>query len=347
MSAVDPYLEALRDGDATVLYLRPEVAPVWRVADDLVPSGDPLPGAEDFDALLLDLAAEAGEIEAFREADVVEFACDAVDARFVVQIFRAREGRTAVIRSIPAAPPAPIDLRLSNRLQEAAAATSGVVLLCGPRRSGRTTAIASLLQSVGNVHDRYIVSVERPVEYRLDPARSIVHQLRVGTDTPDFAGGIRAALSAGADVIAVGAVEDTETARLVVKAADAGVCVLAVVTATDLADGVERFIELLPAANRGLHRSCLAQNLELAFYQYLLDGVLPVCAWLADGPEVRDAIRLGRIDELRSLRSAKARKTVKTLDDSLEHLARSGALGRDRALRLAADRQRLEQRLPR
>lgn len=347
MSAIEPFLLALRDADAEALHLRAGTAPGWRVDDGIVRNGDPLPPRAEFEDFLLDLMAEAGEIKSFRELPAFEFTHECGGARFRIHVYRTPEGRNAVIRKIQPETRSAEELGLPEALCEAAHADSGLVLLSGPAGSGRHTTIHALLDAINGQERRHIVSIEKPVVFGLKSRISMVHQIRVGDNAPSFAAAIGTAVSAGANVIAVGNVDDEETGKLVVRAAEAGALVLAVLTAHSVADALGRMLDLFPEHGHAYYRSCLAENLRLACFQQLLaargGGHVPAFEYARATNEVRALVRDNLLADLPALLDDRARaRQYQSLDRCLEKLLKAGRIQSKLALRAARDRHTLD-----
>lgn len=347
MSAIEPFLLALRDADAEALHLRAGTAPGWRVEKGIVRNGDPLPPREEFEDFLLDLMAEAGEIESFRELPEFEFTHECGGARFRIHVYRTPEGRNAVIRKIRPEVRTPDELGLPVALREAAHADSGLVLVAGPPASGRHTTIHALLESINRRDRRHIVSIERPVVFDLRSRVSMVHQIHVGDNAPSFAAAIGTAVSAGANVIAVDAVDDSEAGKLVVRAAEAGALVLATITAHSVTDALGRMLDLFPEHGHAYYRSCLAENLRLACFQQLLTGRgggrVAAFEYAGATNEVRELVRDNRLVELPTILNEDARaRHHQSLDRCLEKLLKAGKIQGKQALRAARDRHHLD-----
>ena len=116
----------------------------------------------------------------------------------------------------------------------------GMLLVSGPTGSGKTTtlyaSITELAHTVGN-----IMTVEDPVEYRMDELNQIEVNRAAGID---FAAGLRAIMRLDPDVILVGEIRDTETARTAIDAALTGHLVLASIHSNDAASSIVRLLDL-------------------------------------------------------------------------------------------------------
>jgi len=139
----------------------------------------------------------------------------------------------------------------------------GLVLVTGPTGSGKTTTLYSALDLLRSP-ERNIVTVEDPVEYQLDLVNQIQVQANIGMD---FARALRSILRQDPDVIMVGEIRDTETARVATQAALTGHLVLATLHTNDAPGAVGRLLDmgiepyLLSSALNGVVAQRLARTL--------------------------------------------------------------------------------------
>ncbi len=128
----------------------------------------------------------------------------------------------------------------SERFVTAFHTPQGAIFVTGPTGSGKSSTLYALISSV-NTHDKSIVSVEDPVEYRLDGVKQIQINSRAGMTFPSA---LRSTLRADPDVILVGEVRDAETARIAADASITGHLVLSTLHATRSAAAPIRLIDM-------------------------------------------------------------------------------------------------------
>jgi len=116
----------------------------------------------------------------------------------------------------------------------------GIILVCGPTGSGKTTTLYSALQSI-NTPDKNIITIEDPVEYRLKRIRQSQVNVKAGLT---FANGLRAILRQDPDIIMVGEIRDTETAKIAVESALTGHLVLSTIHTNDAPGALTRLTEM-------------------------------------------------------------------------------------------------------
>src|SRR5262249_46312443 len=117
---------------------------------------------------------------------------------------------------------------------------NGVLFVTGPTGSGKTTTLYSALSSI-NQPEINIVTVEAPVELRIDGLTQIQTNAAIGLD---FAKVLRAILRQDPQVVLVGEIRDLETARIAAQAAQTGHLVMATMHANSALQAVSRLIEI-------------------------------------------------------------------------------------------------------
>src|SRR5438477_8627890 len=147
-------------------------------------------------------------------------------ARFRVNIFIQRGSCAVVMRVIPTTVPDFASLGLPEQLRDIAQLHDGLVLITGPRGSGKSSTLAALLDHINETETCHIITIEDPIEFLHNHKRSTVHQRELHSDTPSVLQALRAALRQAPNVIAVGELKDPETMELALEAAETGHLVL-------------------------------------------------------------------------------------------------------------------------
>ena len=143
----------------------------------------------------------------------------------------------------------------------------GMILSTGPTGSGKSTSLYAILQRI-NKPDINIITVEDPVEYRIDKIRQVQLNRRAGMS---FASGLRSILRQDPDVIMVGEIRDAETATIAVQAAMTGHRMLSTIHTNDAAGAVTRLIDM------GIEPFLVASVLLVSFAQRLVRTICPYC----------------------------------------------------------------------
>ncbi|SHH30424.1 type II secretion system protein E (GspE) [Caloranaerobacter azorensis DSM 13643] len=117
---------------------------------------------------------------------------------------------------------------------------NGIILVTGPTGSGKTTTLYALLRELNSM-DKNIITLEDPVEYKLDGINQVQINNKAGLT---FANGLRSILRQDPDIIMVGEIRDEETARLAVRAAITGHLVISTMHTNDAPSTVARLIDM-------------------------------------------------------------------------------------------------------
>jgi len=110
--------------------------------------------------------------------------------------------------------------------------------------------MAALINEINHREARHIVIIEDPIEYEHQHVRSVIEQVEIGTDAPDFPTALRAALRQAPDIIVVGEMRDPETMRIAVAAAETGHLVFSTLHTVDVASTISRISDSFPWSAR-------------------------------------------------------------------------------------------------
>jgi twitching motility protein PilT len=251
--------------------------------------------------------------------------------RFRVNIHRQRGTLAVAVRALPTEIPTLPQLGLPPSLAELVKPTRGLVLVCGPTGSGKTTTLAALVGEINRNEPRHIVTIEDPIEYEHRNGQSIIEQIEVGRDTPSFAAALRAALRQDPDVILVGEMRDLETVSIALTAAETGHLILSTLHTSDVAQAIHRIVDVFPPDQQQQIRQQLALSLNAIVCQQLVprsDGTARLAAVevLLGNYAVRNHIRQGKLQNLISEITLGKRQGMISLEDSLSRLVQQGAI---------------------
>jgi type II secretory ATPase GspE/PulE/Tfp pilus assembly ATPase PilB-like protein len=177
-----------------------------------------------------------------------------------------------VLRLLAAAKPIPLDelgmeRRVLERLKSLTARPHGLILVCGPTGSGKTTTLHSLISHI-NTPDRKIWTAEDPIEITQEGLSQVQVNPRVGWT---FAAALRSLLRADPDVIMVGEMRDAETAQTAVDASLTGHLVMSTLHTNSAVETVGRLLDL------GVDPAQFSDSLLGVLGQRLVRRVCPSC----------------------------------------------------------------------
>jgi twitching motility protein PilT len=256
--------------------------------------------------------------------------------RFRINLHKQRGNPAVAIRSLPTRVPELAELNLPGGVAGLAQLSRGLVLIGGPAGSGKSTTLAALVNEINKGEARHIVTVEDPIEYEHQHNRSVIEQVEIGTDAPDFPTALHAALRQAPDVIVIGEMREPESMRIAVAAAETGHLVLSTIHTTDVATTIARIADSFPAERQNAVRQGLALALTAVLTQLLLPskkgGRFPAAELLMIGYGARQHIRRNALHHIHQEITLSRSRGSFSMEDSLIGLIRSGRIDRDDAL---------------
>lgn len=327
--SLDELLAVASRRQATDILLVAGSPVVFRVDGALAPASGPPLGAEEVRSLLLPLLTpdRYADLQKRRSLDFGLARGDAGRTR--VNVHFQRGTLAATIRLLPTRVPSLESLHLPSSVGELIDRRQGLVLVTGPAGCGKTTTLAALVDRVNRQRRAHILTIEDPIEYEHTNHLSVIEQIEVGADTPDFAGAVRSVLRQTPDVILVGEMRDAETMATVLTAAETGHLVLSTLHTNDTPQAVSRILDSFPEANQPQIRQQFSLALLAVIAQQLIPaadgrGRLPALEILVATDAVRNLIRRGQDHQLRTqLLTGRAAGMI-TMEQSLAALVRSG-----------------------
>jgi twitching motility protein PilT len=261
-------------------------------------------------------------------------------ARFRVNAFIQRGSCAVVMRVIPTTIPGLASLGLPTQLAEIAGLRDGMVLVTGPRGSGKSSTLAALLDLINQQQICHIITIEDPIEFLHNHKSATVHQRELHSDIPNVPMALRAALRQASNVILISELRDRETVEMVLEAAETGHFVLSSMNTVDAAKTVDRLLSMFPAGEQTATRSRLARCIRQIVSQKLLPrrdahGRVPVVEILKVLPGTLESLEISSPSSTHTL----------YFDCEIEKLVRAGVVAPETAILHASDPGQLQQDL--
>lgn len=330
------WLEHLVAQNGSDLLLVPEAPPAVRIEGALSAIGDrPLSGELIEAAVLPVLAAHARE--EYRQYGIADSSHreDGL-GRFRINLHRERGRAAATVRALPSQVPGLDELHLPAGVGVLAKLQRGLVIIGGATGSGKTTTLAALVNEINQNDARHIVTIEDPIEYEHTHSRSLIEQVEIGIDAPDFPTALRAAMRQAPDVIVVGEMRDPETARIALAAAETGHLVFTTLHTTDAASTVSRIADSFAPERQHSVRAEMAMALAAMLTQTLIPrrngGRVPAAELLMVGYGARQHIRKNALQHLHQEITITRRQGSFTIEESLAQLVFQQELAREDAM---------------
>ena len=278
----------------------------------------------------------------YQETNDTDFAYEMPGARLRCNVFRDRRGAGAVFRRIPTKILSAKDLNLPQQVTDLGRLKKGLVLVTGPTGSGKSTTLSALVDWVNTNRSDHIITVEDPIEFVHEPKRCLIHQRQVGDHTQSFSRALRAALREDPDIVLVGEMRDLETVAIAIETAETGHLVFGTLHTTTAAGTVDRIIDQFSADRQDQIRTMLAESLKGVISQTLCKkkggGRVAALEILLSTNAVSNAIRERKTHQIPSMMQTSRGIGMRTLNDALIELVKSGQVVPDEALDKSLDR---------
>jgi twitching motility protein PilU len=349
--AMDELLQGMETHHASDLYLVSGMPPTYRVAGSLLPHSEAPLNPETIRHLAEQLMTDRHRQE-FREQKRADIAYASSIGRFRVNVYVERNSPAMVIRRVNTRIPSFEELHLPAVVAELALAPRGLVLVTGQAGAGKSTTIAAMISYRSRERAGHIVTIEDPIEFVHEHAKSIVTQREIGTDCESFALALRDAVRQAPDVILIGEIRDEETATAAGHFAETGHLVLATLHATNASQALERFMHFFPANRHAGIAMQLALTLDGVICQRLVArtdtvGRVPAVEVMLSTPRVRELLRKVDLPGIRSVMQSSegTQQGMQTFDYALFQLLKGGLVDQQTAMDAAESPNDLRMRL--
>lgn len=257
--------------------------------------------------------------------------------RFRVNVYRDRMGVCAALRTIPTEIKTAQELGIDPRIADLALLPRGLVLVCGPTGSGKSTTLAAIVDKANAERADHIITIEDPIEFVHQHKRCVMSQREVGTDTKSFAEALKRALREDPDIIEVGELRDLETISTALTAVETGHLVFATLHTQDAGSTVDRLIDVYPENQQQQIRVQVASTLRAVIVQTLIPratghGRAPATEVMINTPAVSSLIRSGKAHQIRTVLQSGEKEGMHTLDQDLARLVNKGVITFEDAL---------------
>ena len=321
---IDRLLETVIRVNGSDIHLHVGRPPVLRIDGRLRSLETKVLDPDDTVALMKSITPERNQQE-LQEEGGTDFGFAFGDkGRFRVSVFRQRGNLSVVLRLIPTRILTFDEIGLPPMIQALCRRPRGLFLVTGPTGSGKTTTLATMIDYINRQFDRHIITVEDPIEYYHNHAKSLISQREVGVDVPSFAEALRRCLRMDPDVVLVGEMRDLETMESAIRAAETGHLVFATVHTTGAQGTINRIIDAFPVSQQEQIRVQLSVNLLAVLSQVLLprvtSGRVAAYEFLLVTPAISNLIRENKTYRIDSSIQTGKKYGMQLLDDHLWQL---------------------------
>jgi len=329
-------LRLMADREASDLLLLAGEPPAMRVHGQIHRMDGPLLDGDDIEQLVLPHLVGHAQ-RAYRDVGIADASIRLSGVgRFRVNLHRERARAAAAIRMLPRTVPRLASLDLPPGVEGLTRIGQGLVLIGGATGSGKSTTMAALIEEINRRDAKHIITIEDPIEFEHTNQRSVIQQIEVGIDAPDFPTALRSALRQAPDIIVVGEMRDQETMRIALAAGETGHVVFSTLHTTDMSSTIARLTDSFPAERQPTIRQEIAAALSAVYVQTLLPriggGRVPAAQLLLVGYGARQHIRRNTLQHLHQEITISRKHGSFTLEECLARLVKAGQVERSDAM---------------
>jgi len=345
----DLILTVVKEG-ASDLHLCEGKPPVIRVSGFLIPLVKmPMLSKEDMEGFLEIFLNEENRRE-FEEKRETNFAYNHTNKeRFRSNAYMTLGRVSIAMRLVPTHIRSFEELNLPSILGVFAKKQQGFFLVVGPAGQGKSTTLATMIETINQERLEHIITIEDPIEYIFEPRKSLIDQREVRLDTPDFHTALWGVFRQDADVVMIGEMREPNTIAAAVTAAETGHLVFSTLHTNTASQTVDRIIDSFPPDQQLQIRIQLAESLLGVFSQRLVPrisgGLIPAYELLINNNAVSNLIREGRTHEIDSVIETSSNDGMIDLNRSLIDLVRKGEITVENAFQYSYNPKSLERML--
>ena len=179
-----------------------------------------------------------------------------------LNVFKTRNRISASFRQLNNTIPDLDNADFPDIFKKIANLEKGLVLVCGPTGSGKSTTLATILEYINRNLKKHIITLEDPIEYIFETKNCLIDQREVGRSVESFADGLRAALREDPDIIMIGEMRDKETIKMALTAAETGHLVFSTLHTMSASKTIDRIIDSCDLNEKEVVRSMLSTSLQ-------------------------------------------------------------------------------------
>ena len=324
MSTMERILRLMSEKKASDVYLSANAPALIKINGECIPiNNQVLP--PDAPRNLLSEIVPAERIEELEETGELNMGVPLSGVgRFRISAMRQRGSYAVVVRFISQQVPDFESLNLPSVLTELILEKRGLILVVGATGSGKSTTLASMIDTRNALMSGHILTIEDPVEYQFRNKKSIVNQREIGSDTQSLQTALKNALRQAPDVILIGEIRDRETMSSAIAYAQSGHLCLATLHGNNSYQALNRILSFYPAEVRPSMLGDLASSLKAIVSQRLVRTVegarVPAVEVMLNTKLVADLVEKGDFSGVKDAMEKSMAEGSQTFEEALARL---------------------------
>ncbi len=343
-------LEDMVSKGASDLHITAGLPPQVRIDGAVVPLNFPVMNGDETRRLAYSILNEEQKkrFENEKELDF-SFGVQGI-SRFRANVFQQRGVTAMAIRQIPYEIHTFEQLGLPPVCRDLISKMKGLVLVTGPTGSGKSTTLATMLDTINTQRKGHIITIEDPIEFVHQHKGCIVNQREVNSDTHSFPDALKYVLRQDPDVILIGEMRDRETIQAALTIAETGHLALATLHTNSTFETINRIVDVFPSGQQNQVRSQLSFSLTGVLTQQLIPrarggGRCLAMEIMTCTPGIKAMIRDDKVHQIYGLMQAGQKHGMQTMNQSLHQAVINKWITKEEAVSRSSDISELLQML--
>ncbi len=342
------FSESLRLG-ASDLHLIVGYPPMLRLSGVLTPVAGavPLTATDTQELAYSTISTEEKDMLATNKE--IDYSIAYGKTRFRANVYYQKNSIAADFRLIPEKIKTIEELGLPDICHQFVKLRQGFILVTGPTGHGKSTTLASMINTINMEKSLHVVTIEDPIEYVYPTGLSIISQREMHQDTHSWNIALRSVLREDPDVVLIGEMRDLETIQAALTIAETGHLVFATLHTNSAAQTIDRIVDVFPENQQIQIRLQLASVIEGVLSQRLIPAIsggrVVVGEIMTGTAAIRTTIRDGKTHLIDNIIQTSAELGMMTLETSLARAVREGKISEEVARSYAIRPEELARQL--
>jgi twitching motility protein PilT len=337
MKKIDEILKYAVEKKASDIHILAKLPPFMRINEKLTPTPFSSLSNEECKQIIYEILREE-QIKTFERTKELDFSYGIEGTgRFRINLHYQRGTIGISIRPIKDIIPNFEELGLpSDVIKKMLSFPFGLILICGPTGSGKSTTLASMVDYLNENYPLHIITIEDPIEYLFKHKKAIVEQRELGTDTDSFSEALKRVLRQDPDVVLIGEMRDKETIESALRIAETGHLVLTTLHTGEVVQAMGRIVNSFPGEQQPTIKTQLSLVLIGVIVQQLIPrldkkGRVLATEIMIITPAIRSLIREGNFAQIYSQIQTGGEIGMRTMNSSLAYLYKNGLISKEEA----------------
>jgi twitching motility protein PilT len=343
-------LEEMVTKGASDLHITAGLPPQYRIDGNMVATQFPTLTGEDTRRLAYSILNDEQK-KRFENEHELDFSFGVQGiSRFRANVFQQRGVTAMALRQIPYQIHTFEQLGLPPICRTLINKTQGLVLVTGPTGSGKSTTLATMVDTINTARRGHIITIEDPIEFVHQHKGCVVNQREVNSDTKSFPDALKYVLRQDPDVILIGEMRDRETIQAALTIAETGHLALATLHTNSTFETINRIVDVFPNGQQNQVRSQLSFCLSGVMTQQLIPrakgaGRVLALEIMVCTPAIKALVRDDKVHQIYGLMQAGQKHGMQTMNQSLHQAVVNKWISMDEALSRSSDVAELLQML--